>query len=105
MYTYFADSFTVMQNQEYIAAINNSVTLNAVAKGPGSGQFKYQWEKMGSNSLPTTASGQDTPRLTITGVTMFDNGSYRCNVTNQWGSTVTSNVGLVQVLGKCINLT
>ena len=76
------------------------MTLNAVAKGPGSEQLKYQWEKVGSNSLPSTASGQDTARLTITGITMFDNGSYRCNVTNQWGSTVTSNVGLMHVLSK-----
>ena len=89
-----------MQDQEYIAAINNSVTLNAVAKGPGSDQFKYQWEKVGSNSLPSTASGQDTPNLIITAVTMVDGGSYHCNVTNLWGNTVISNVGLVQVLSK-----
>lgn len=96
----FADSFTVLQNAEYIVPINiSTVTLNAIAEGPGSDHFKFQWFMVGSNTLPSTASGQDTPNLVITPPTVFDGISFYCNVTNQWGTTVTSNVGLVQVLG------
>ena len=101
-YLYFADSFMVYQNQEYVVAINNSVTLNATANGPGSEHFKYQWGKMGNNTLPSTASGQGTSILTFTALTMDDDGSYYCTVTNQWGTTVKSNVGLVRVLSKCM---
>ena len=94
----FADSFMVSQDPVYIILINSSVTLYAAAKGPGS--FKYHWVKNDSNSLPSTASGQDTPYLVITPVTIFDGGFYYCNVTNQWGTTVISNIGLVQVFSK-----
>lgn len=104
----FADSFTVQlvsQNTaaEYIVAINSSVTLYTIAKGPGSDDFKYRWGKVGSNSLPSAVTGQDTPNLIITPATVRDGGSYYCNGTNQWGTTSTSNIGLVQVLSKCMS--
>ena len=99
-YTLFADSFTVIQNPEYIAGINGSVVLNVVSKGPGSVYYKYQWEKVGSDSLPSTASGQDTPSLIIREVKMADNGSYICHVRNTWGKTVPSNVASMLVLSK-----
>ena len=99
--TLFTDSFTVSQNPEYVVGINNSVTLHAVAEGPGHEHFRYQWEKVGSNSLPSNANGEDTPSLTITSTSMSDNGSYHCMVTNQWRTTIPSNIGFVLVLGKC----
>ena len=74
--------------------------MNVVSKGPGSAYYKYQWEKMGSDSLPSTASGQDTPNLIINKVKMTDNGSYVCHVRNSWGTTVTSNVASILVLSK-----
>ena len=90
----------VLQDPEYIVPINSSVTLYAATKGPGTDHFKYHWVKNDSNSLPSTASGQDTPNLIISPVTISDGGSYYCNVTNQWGTTVVSNIGLVQVFSK-----
>ena len=59
---------------------------------------------MNDNFLSNTVSGQDTPNLVITSVTLFDGGMYYCNVMNQWGTTCRSNAGLVKVLGKCILL-
>ena len=97
----FTDSFTVLQNPEYIVAINSSVTLHATAEGPGRDHFRYQWKKNGSNLLPSTANGQRSPNLTIAPTSISDNGSYYCSVTNQWGTTIISNVGLVLVLSKC----
>ena len=78
--------------------------LNAIAEGPGSEHFKYHWEKMNDSFLSNTVSGQGTPNLVITSVTLFDGGMYYCNVMNQWGTTCRSNIGLVKVLGKCILL-
>ena len=95
-----ADSFTVKLNSEYIVGINGSVIMNVVSKGPGSAYYKYQWEKVGSDPLPSTASGQDTPNLIINEVKMTDNGSYVCHVRNSWGTTVTSNVASMLVLSK-----
>ena len=97
----FADSFTVSQNPKYVVAINSSVTLSATAEGPGHDHFRYHWKKIGSNSLPSIANGQDTPNLVIAPTAISDNGSYYCMVTNQWANTVRSNDGLVLVLGKC----
>ena len=77
--------------------------LNAVAEGPGSEHFKYQWGKMNDNFLSDTVSGQDTPNLVITPVTLFDGGMYYCTVMNQWGTTCRSNFGLVRVLSKLVH--
>ena len=64
----------------------------------GRGKFTYQWKKVGSDSLPDTASGGNSTELTITSVTSSDSGLYYCIVMNQWGNMVKSNNATVNVL-------
>ena len=75
----------------------------------GSGNLTYEWKKVGSDSLPDTASGGDSTELTITSVTSSDSGSYYCIMMNQWGNMVKSNNATVNVLCElvlaCIILT
>ena len=81
-------------------ANGNRLRLSLIADGPGKNNFKYQWKKRGSNSLPNRVSGEDTSKITISLVTPSDSGSYYCVVTNQWGNMTTSNDATVTVLGK-----
>ena len=99
----FPASCTASQKSEYIAAVNSSVMLNAIAEGPGNEHYKYHWGKINNDLLPNTVSGQDTANLVITPASTFDKGLYYCNVTTQWGTTCTSNSGSLQVLSKCVH--
>ena len=38
--------------------------------------FTYQWEKVGNDSLPDTASGGNSTQLTITSISPSDSGMY-----------------------------
>ena len=76
----------------------DSVVLNIDARGPGRSSFTYEWKKVGSDSLPNTASGGNLTKLTITSVTSSDSGLYYCIVINQWGNMVKSNNATVNVL-------
>ena len=60
--------------------------------------FTYQWKKVGSDSLPNTASGENSTQLTITLVTPSDSGLYYCIVMNQWGNVEESDNATVNVL-------
>ena len=60
--------------------------------------FTYQWEKVGSDSLPGTASGANSAELTITSITPTDGGLYYCIVMNQWGNRLQSDSATVNVL-------
>ena len=73
--------------------------LNITADGPGKTNFRYQWKKRGSKSLPSKVNGKDT-KITISSVTPSNSGSYYCVVTNQWDNMTTSNDATVTVLGK-----
>ena len=81
-------------------AKGNMLQLNITADGPGKTNFKYQWKKRGSNSLPNRVNGEDTSKITITSVTTSDSGSYYCVVTNQWDNMTTSTDATVTVLCK-----
>ena len=63
-----------------------NVTLNATASGISTNEsnFKYQWRKRNSNSLPDKVFGVNGRVLTIPNVDSSDSGSYYCTVTNEW---------------------
>ena len=64
--------------------------------------FTYQWKKVGSDSLPDTASGVNSANFTITSITPSDGGMYYCIVMNQWGNMVQSDNATVNVLCELI---
>ena len=68
-----------------------TATLTATANGKNMENFKYQWRKRGSNSLPNKVSGVNGTVLTIPNVLKSDEGQYYCIVTNEWGRGVGSN--------------
>ena len=68
----------------------------------GSGNLTYEWKKVGSDSLPDTASGGNSTELTITSITSSDSGLYYCIVMNQWGNMVKSNNATVNVLCELV---
>ncbi|MFN7140046.1 MAG: immunoglobulin domain-containing protein, partial [Limisphaerales bacterium] len=55
----------------------------------GEPPFQYQWQYKGTN-LP----GQTRASLLLSSVTTNQSGTYLCRVTNQFGSTVTTNIVL-----------
>ena len=91
-----------MQLKDVTVAKGNKVYLSINARGPGRTMFTYQWKKMGSDSLPDTASGENSANLTITSVTPTDSGVYYCIVMNQWGNRMQSDNVTVNVLCELI---
>ena len=87
-----------MQPQNVTVAKGNKVDLSINARGPGRTMFTYQWKKVGSDSLPNTANGENSANLTITLITQTDGGMYYCIVMNQWGNRVQSDNATVNVL-------
>ena len=91
-----------MQSKYITARKDSNVVLSVNATGIGRNMFMYQWRKVGSNSLPDTASGEISAKLTITSITPSDSGMYYCIVMNQWGNIVQSDSATVDVLCKYI---
>ena len=87
-----------MQEKNVTVAKGNELNLNINASGPGRTMFTYQWKRVGSDSLPNTASGGNSPRLTITSISPSDSGMYYCIVMNPWGNMVQSDSATVNVL-------
>ena len=87
-----------MQAKDVTVAKGNELDLSINASGPGKTMFKYQWKRMGSDSLPDTASGGNSSRLTITSISPSDSGMYYCIVMNQWGNRKESDSVTVNVL-------
>ena len=81
-----------------LAARLTTVSLDIDARGEGRSLLTYEWKKVGSDSLPDTASGGNSTELTITSVTSSDSGLYYCIVMNQWGTMVKSNNAIINVL-------
>ena len=86
-----------------MAVINESITFNVIVEGLRNHSFTYQWYKRGSDSLPSTSTGQHTPNFTIKPVTQSDDGLYYSKVMNQWGKSVISNSVMLKVLCKFTN--
>ena len=87
-----------MQPKSTTVVKGNRLDLSINARGPGKRIFTYQWKKVGSDSLPDTASGVNSARLTITSISPSDSGMYYCIVMNQWGNMVQSDNATVNVL-------
>ena len=97
------DSIIISQHPQNITLSKGSrLSLSVIANGPGSNQFFYQWRKMDSNTLPSSARGVNTHTLIIPSVTSSDSGSYYCVVTNQWGNMVESKKAIVEVQCKLL---
>ena len=86
------------QPKDIAVSEGGTVVLSIDARGEGRGSFTYEWKKVGSDSLPDTASGGNSAELTITSVTSSDSGLYYCIVMNQWGTMMKSNNASVNVL-------
>ena len=96
---YITDDINIrMQPNNVTVAEGNKVDLSIDATGPGRAMFTYQWKKMGSDSLPDTASGGNSTQLTITSISLSDSGMYYCIEMNQWGNMVQSDNATVNVL-------
>ena len=91
-----------MHPEDVTVSEGGTVVLSIDARGRGSDSFTYEWKKVGSDSLPDTASGEDSTELTITSVTSSDSGLYYCIVMNQWRNAVKSNNATVNVLCELV---
>ena len=90
------------QPQDVTVAKGNKVDLSINAKGPGKRMFTYQWKKVGTDSLPDTASGENSAKLTITSISPSDSGMYYCIVMNSWGNMMQSDNATVNVLRELV---
>ena len=63
--------------------------FTATASGVNMKNFKYQWQKRGSN-LPDKVSDTKQAVLIIPNLVKPDEGEYYCTVTNEWNNTVSS---------------
>ena len=91
-----------MQPKDVTVSEGGVVLLNITASGVGRNSFTYEWKKVGSDSLPDTASGGNSTELMITSVTSSDSGLYYCIVMNQWGNMVKSDNATVNVLCELV---
>ena len=91
-----------MHPRDVTVSEGGTIVLSIDARGIGRNSFTYEWKKVGSDSLPDTASGGNSTELTITSVTSSDSGSYYCIVMNQWGNMVKSNNATVNVLCELV---
>ena len=99
------DGLNVKMQSKYItASIGGTVILSINATGVGKNMFTYQWKKVGSDSLPDTASGGNSTQLTITSISPSDSGMYYCIVMNQWGNMMQSDNATVNVLCELVAL-
>ena len=91
-----------MHPEDVTVSESSTIVLGIDARGTGRRSLTYEWKKVGSDSLPDTASGGNSTELTITSVTSSDSGSYYCIVMNQWGNMVKSNSATVNVLCELV---
>jgi len=80
-----------------IVAKGDSVMISVTVRGLNSNNCTYHWRRV-NGSLPDTASGVNTPTLTINQVSPSDRGSYYCVFENSLGvDSVESDRATLQV--------
>ena len=72
--------------------------FNITASGVNMEKFVYRWGKR-EGQVSDRAHGRSRKRLTIRNVLESDEGQYYCNVTNEWGNSVRSDVVTLTVEG------
>ena len=78
----------------------DTAQFTAIASGINMNNFRYQWRKRGSNSLPDKVSGVNGAVITIPNVVESDRGKYYCIVTNEWNRKKTSDDVALVLEGK-----
>ena len=98
----FLDKLSVQVKPNHsVTGKGRIVHFTAVASGI-SKNFRHQWRKRGSNSLPNKVSGIDGTVLTIPDVLESDEGQYYCIVTNEWNRSVESDNIILIVQGMYV---
>ena len=78
-------------NGPITVAEGSDVVLRCEASGEGT--LNYQWRRL-SGSLPDNVQGNNTTNLTITNITVSDDGEYYCVVDNGGTSVFSMKVQL-----------
>ena len=95
-YVIFID-ITVHPKMNTTVAVGTTVALTCNASGADN--LKYQWMRMGKNTIPLRAIGVNSSTLIIPNIMVEDNGKYQC-VVSSGDTSVTSRPGIVSVLSK-----
>jgi len=74
-----------VQTQSQSALVGSSVTFSVTASGTG--PFRYQWQRQDDSNGWVDIGNETNAAFTIPSVSGADAGSYRCIVTNRYGST------------------
>ena len=84
------------QPADVTAAAGANAKYTVTATGDG---LKYQWQYKTptGNWVNTTATGYNTATISIPATVSRNGYSYRCNVTDQYGNTVSSNAAVLTV--------
>ena len=78
--------------------------FNAIADGINKINFTYQWRKRGSDFLPNKLLSVNETVFTIPDLSISDQGSYYCTVTNEWDRSSESEDVTLIVKGESVKL-
>ncbi|MDY4140211.1 MAG: LPXTG cell wall anchor domain-containing protein [Eubacteriales bacterium] len=85
------------QPESVIVMEGEDASITVAATGTG---LKYQWQVYRSG-VWMDCIGEESPTITLSGVTLADNGlAYRCVITSSYGTKVTSDAVTLTVLAK-----
>ena len=82
-----------------MAGSKTTAQFTATASGINMNNFRYQWRKRSSNSLPNKVSRDNETVLMIPDCNKSDDGQYYCIVTNEWNRSVESDNANLTVFG------
>ena len=98
----FVDQLAITINpNNLIIGKDKPAQFTTTASGINMNNFKYQWRKRDSNSLPDKVSGVNGTVLIIPDCNKSDEGQYYCIVTNEWNRSVESDNAILTVFGMC----
>ena len=87
----------IKQPTDYTSIIGNIATFTVIAEGEN---ISYQWQVKTSESAAwknTTISGFQTNKITVPILRERDGFQYRCQVTNQYGEKVVSDIAQLRI--------